>query len=95
MPITHVVAQGDCFSKIARRYGFADYKVIYNDPANAELKKKRPNFATVTITPIWSIKCTIRFGTKKRIDVTPPVSASLAIRCTLKLIIFVLPGATP
>jgi hypothetical protein len=43
MPITHVVQQGDCFSKIARRYGFADYKLLYNDPANAELKKKRPN----------------------------------------------------
>lgn len=43
MPITHVVAQGDCFSKIAKRYGFADYKVIYDHPDNAELKKKRPN----------------------------------------------------
>lgn len=43
MPITHVVVQGDCFSKIARRYGFADYRLLYNHPDNAELKKKRPN----------------------------------------------------
>ena len=43
MPITHVVRQGDCLAKIAKQYGFSDYKVLYDDPANAELKKKRPN----------------------------------------------------
>lgn len=43
MPFTHVVRQGDCFSKIAKQYGFADYKALYDHPANAELKKKRPN----------------------------------------------------
>jgi N-acetylmuramoyl-L-alanine amidase len=43
MPITHVVAQGDSLSSIAKRYGFADYEVIYDHPDNAGFKKKRPN----------------------------------------------------
>jgi hypothetical protein len=43
MPTTHVVQQGECLTRIARRYGFSDYKVVYNHPDNAELKKKRPN----------------------------------------------------
>jgi len=42
MPI-HVVHQGECFSKIAARYGFGDYRVLYDHPDNAELKKKRAN----------------------------------------------------
>jgi hypothetical protein len=43
MPTTHVVKQGECFTRVARRYGFTDYKIIYDHPSNAELKKKRPN----------------------------------------------------
>lgn len=43
MPTTYVVRQGDCWSKIARQFGFPDYKLLYDDPANAELKAKRPN----------------------------------------------------
>ena len=39
----HVVQQGECFSKIAARYGFGDYKLLYDHPDNAELKKKRKN----------------------------------------------------
>jgi len=42
MPI-HVVRQGECFTKIAARYGFGDYRVLYDHPDNAELKKKRTN----------------------------------------------------
>lgn len=42
MPI-HVVNSGECLSVIAARYGFADYKTIYDHPDNAELKKQRPN----------------------------------------------------
>ena len=42
MPI-HVVQQGECLSKIAARYGFGDYRVLYDHPDNAELKKKRVN----------------------------------------------------
>jgi N-acetylmuramoyl-L-alanine amidase len=43
MPIDHVVKQGECLSRIASQYGFADYKAIYNHPDNADLKQKRPN----------------------------------------------------
>jgi N-acetylmuramoyl-L-alanine amidase len=39
----HVVHQGECLSRIARRYGFSDYKKLYDHPDNAELKRKRPN----------------------------------------------------
>lgn len=43
MPATHVVAQGECLSSIAAKYGFADWKTIYDDPANADFKGRRPN----------------------------------------------------
>lgn len=39
----HTVKQGECLSSIARRYGFARWQTIYDDPQNAELKAKRPN----------------------------------------------------
>src|SRR6185503_16392045 len=43
MGSSHVVKQGECLSSIARKYGFADYHTIYDDPANARLKKLRGN----------------------------------------------------
>jgi Putative peptidoglycan binding domain len=43
MSTTHVVRRGECLSIIARRYGFGDYKVIYDHPDNASFKQKRPN----------------------------------------------------
>jgi N-acetylmuramoyl-L-alanine amidase len=39
----HEVQQGDSLSRIARKYGFVDWKQIYNDPKNEEFRKKRPN----------------------------------------------------
>jgi N-acetylmuramoyl-L-alanine amidase len=39
----HVVRQGECLSSIAAAYGFADWRRIYNDAANAALREKRPN----------------------------------------------------
>ena len=38
-----VVNQGDHLSRIAKQYGFADYRTIWNHPENAELKKARVN----------------------------------------------------
>jgi N-acetylmuramoyl-L-alanine amidase len=39
-----VVQQGEYLSQIADQYGFRDYRTIWDDPANAELKKVRnPN----------------------------------------------------
>jgi N-acetylmuramoyl-L-alanine amidase len=39
----HIVRQGECLSVIATRYGFTDWKYLYNHPENRELRKKRPN----------------------------------------------------
>lgn len=41
MPFIHTVKQGECLSSIAALYGFADYRTIYDDPANAELARRR------------------------------------------------------
>ena len=38
-----VVNQGDHLSRIAKQYGFADYRTIWNHPENAELKRARVN----------------------------------------------------
>lgn len=43
MPKIHVVEQGECLIRIARRHGFADYKKLYAHPANEALRAKRPN----------------------------------------------------
>ena len=43
MPQNYKVKQGDCLSSIAKKYGFPDYKVIWDDGANADLKNKRVN----------------------------------------------------
>jgi len=43
MTKVHVVQQGECLSSLAREYGFKDALVLHDDPANVELKKRRPN----------------------------------------------------
>lgn len=43
MPIEHKVKQGECLSSIAKKYGLADWRIIYDYPQNAEFKRKRPN----------------------------------------------------
>ena len=37
------VAEGDCIVSIADRLGFRDYHAVWDDGANAELKRNRPN----------------------------------------------------
>jgi N-acetylmuramoyl-L-alanine amidase len=40
---THIVKQGECLSRIAAAYGFADWRRVYEAPENAALREKRPN----------------------------------------------------
>lgn len=39
----YTVKSGDCLSTIATKYGFRDYRTIYDHPANASFKARRPN----------------------------------------------------
>jgi len=43
MATSHTIQQGEHISKIATKYGFRDYRTIWNDGRNAALKKKRVN----------------------------------------------------
>lgn len=40
---SYTVQQGDHISALAAKFGFADYKTIWDDPGNADLKSKRSN----------------------------------------------------
>ena len=42
MPM-YTVVQGDCLSAIAHKFGFADWRTIYNHGNNAEFRRLRPN----------------------------------------------------
>jgi N-acetylmuramoyl-L-alanine amidase len=39
----HIVEQGECLSSIAKKYGFASWRTIYDHPTNADFKQRRPN----------------------------------------------------
>lgn len=39
----YIVKQGDHLSSVAKEFGFSNYQTIWNDPANADLKKLRQN----------------------------------------------------
>ncbi len=39
----HRVRPGECLSSIAKQYGFADWRTIYNHPENASFRQRRPN----------------------------------------------------
>jgi len=39
----HRVSQGECLSSIAKKYGFHDWKTIYNHGSNQAFRTKRPN----------------------------------------------------
>lgn len=43
MPTTHTVQLGECMGSLAKRYGFSDYKALYDHGSNATLKSQRPN----------------------------------------------------
>lgn len=43
MSTDYIIKQGDHLSGVAEEFGFIDYRTIWNDPANADLKKRRKN----------------------------------------------------
>ena len=43
MSIDHIVRQGEHLAQIAEKYGYHDYKAIWDHPNNARLKKLREN----------------------------------------------------
>jgi Putative peptidoglycan binding domain/LysM domain len=43
MSTAHRVEQGDTLYTIAKQFGFPNWKVIFDDPSNADLKAKRKN----------------------------------------------------
>jgi len=43
MSTVHVVKQGDCLYRIAKQYGFADWRTIYDHADNEAFRAKRPN----------------------------------------------------
>ena len=43
MPIKHVVEAGDTMVSIAHRYGFREWRTIYEHSANADLRRARPD----------------------------------------------------
>ncbi len=47
MPEVHVVKQGESLLSIASAHGFEQWQVIYEDDANAELRKLRPDPMTL------------------------------------------------
>ncbi len=55
MAETHRVEQGESLYTIAKKHGFPNWRVIYDDPANAELKKKRPNPQVLQPTDVVQI----------------------------------------
>ncbi len=44
MATKHTVREGEHLAEIAARHGFADPRTVFDDPANADLKKRRKNF---------------------------------------------------
>ncbi|MFB3828690.1 MAG: peptidoglycan-binding protein [Bryobacteraceae bacterium] len=42
-PLTHTAVQGDHVPLLAKKYGFGDYRIIWDDPKNADLKTRRKN----------------------------------------------------
>jgi len=41
--VIHVVEQGEYMAKIAKRYGFVDWRTIWQHPQNSALRSRRPN----------------------------------------------------
>jgi hypothetical protein len=85
MPGRHRVAQGECILSITAKYWFSEWKPVWNDAANSELRKKRgePTIlqaGDVVVLPDQPPKTwPVATGTHHRI-VVPRVHAALRIQ---------------
>ncbi len=74
----HVVRKGECLSSIAARYGLGSWKAIYDHPANAAMRQKRPNPNLIYPGDEWEIPAraqrtaTARTGGKAHFEVKRP-----------------------
>jgi len=41
--LIHKVEQGEHLTSVAKRYGFSDWRSVYEHPGNVELRARRPN----------------------------------------------------
>jgi len=83
---TYIVKSGDCFASIAKQFGFHDADIIYQHPANAELKKQRANLHILKPGD----KVCIPDKKAKSIELTPNACTVLTIKgllTELKLLI--------
>src|SRR4051812_28314981 len=79
MPRVYIVQQGDDGASIAARFGFAAFAKIWDDPANAALKKTRPDVGVlypgdeVTIPDLEKKSVTAKEKALNKFRVTLPV----------------------
>jgi hypothetical protein len=86
--ILHTIAQGECMTMLAHKYGFVDPATIYNDGANAELRKARPNMHVLFPGDVVAIPS----RTKQVACATGAVHQFRVKRPTKKLVIVLLDG---
>lgn len=82
----HTVKQGENLTRIAKKYGFADYKVIYEHPTNEAFREKRPDPNVLFPGDVINVpekkvdKKTGRSGGKHKFKLKPPVAERLVIK---------------
>ncbi|WP_170303843.1 LysM peptidoglycan-binding domain-containing protein [Reyranella soli] len=85
MATTYTVKQGDNLSSIARKHGLPSWQTIYNDPANASFRAKRPNPNLIFPGDVLVIPGVDPPGPTPPSPPTPPIPAPVPIT----------PSATP
>ena len=81
----HVVEQGECLSSIAARFGFHDWRLLWNDPQNEELKTKRqdPNIlfpGDLVFIPLKPLTFVLPTGKRHVIVIKRPSPETLRLR---------------
>jgi hypothetical protein len=88
MSTTHVVKKGESIASIAQAYGFADWKTVYDAPANASFRKLRPNphliqvGDNITIPDKSEKRQQVSLGANHRFKLVPPASLPVEVSIT-------------